>query len=158
MKHIRLSLAALAVGVVALFSSSCAILPFDLEELRFARAETDGQISTTPGFRSTGAVEHGIASWYEIKCNGGTHTASGETLNNWADTAAHKTLPMGTHVKVTNLANGMEKVVRINDRGPYISGRVIDVTVGVAHELEFVNRGVVPVNVEILEPVGSESG
>ena len=96
------------------------------------------------------SVQTGVASWYEIKCNGGTHTASGETLNDWAMTAAHKTLPMGTRVRVTNKANGRSIVVKINDRGPYIKGRIIDVTKGVAHKLGFINKGIVPCKVEVL--------
>jgi rare lipoprotein A len=95
-------------------------------------------------------VMTGKASWYEIKCNGGTHTASGETLNDWAMTAAHKTLPMGTRVRVTNKLNGRSVVVKINDRGPYIKGRIIDVTKGVAHKLGFITKGVVPCKVEVL--------
>ena len=90
-------------------------------------------------------------SFYSIRTNGGRHTASDERLSNGANTAAHKTLPMGTMVKVTNLINGRSEVVRINDRGPYIKGRIIDVTVGVAKKLDFINAGVVPVEVEILD-------
>ncbi len=96
-------------------------------------------------------IQHGKASYYSIRCNGGTRTASGERLHNEAATAAHKTLPMGTRVRVTNLANGKSEVVRINDRGPYIRGRVIDVTVGVARRLGFVSRGVVPVRLEVIK-------
>ena len=97
-----------------------------------------------------GTIESGKASWYCIKCNGGTHTASGRKLNDWAMTAAHKTLPMGTKVRVTNKENGRSVVVTITDRGPYIKGRVIDVTKGVAHKLGFVVRGVVACEVEVL--------
>jgi rare lipoprotein A len=97
------------------------------------------------------AVQHGKASWYGTHCNGGTRTASGERLSNGAATAAHKTLPMGTNVRVTNLANGKSEVVRINDRGPYSKGRVIDVTEGVAQRLGFYSRGIVTVKVEVLE-------
>jgi rare lipoprotein A len=96
-------------------------------------------------------VQHGKASWYSIKTNYGTKTASGERLHNHASTAAHKTLPMGTMVRVTNMANGKSEVVRINDRGPYIRGRIIDVTVGCAERLGFYSRGVVPVKVEVLD-------
>lgn len=104
------------------------------------------------------SVQHGKASWYSVRTNRGTKTASGERLNERAATAAHKTLPMGTKVRVTNLANGKSEIVRINDRGPYIRGRVIDVTIGVAERLGFVSRGVVPVKVEVLDkPVVSES-
>jgi rare lipoprotein A len=96
-------------------------------------------------------VQHGKASWYSIKTNYGTRTASGERLSNTASTAAHKTLPMGTLVRVTNVANGKSEVVRINDRGPYTKGRIIDVTVGCAERLGFYSRGVVPVKVEVLD-------
>jgi len=97
------------------------------------------------------SVQHGKASWYSIRTNRGTKTASGQRLSDGGATAAHKTLPMGTKVRVTNLANGKAEVVTINDRGPFIRGRVIDVTVGVAKRLDFFKRGVVPVKVEVLE-------
>lgn len=100
--------------------------------------------------KTKGTLHTGKASWYEIKCNGGTATASGEKLNDWAMTAAHKTLPMGTKVRVTNKDNGRSVVVRINDRGPYMKGRIIDVTKGVAQKLGFIKKGVVPVKVEVL--------
>lgn len=96
------------------------------------------------------SIQHGEASWYGIRTNGGTKTASGEKLCNVSATAAHKTLPMGTQVRVTNLRNGKSEIVRINDRGPYIRGRIIDVTEGVAKRLGFYNRGIVDVKVEVL--------
>lgn len=94
----------------------------------------------------------GKASWYSIRTNFGTRTASGEQLCNRASTAAHKTLPLGTQVRVTNLKNGKSEVVRINDRGPYIGGRIIDVTIGCAERLGFASRGIAPVSVEVLQP------
>jgi rare lipoprotein A len=96
------------------------------------------------------ATEEGKASWYSIKTNRGTKTASGQKLCNHAPTAAHKTLPMGTKVRVINLANNKSEVVTINDRGPFKKGRVIDVTIGTAEKLGFVQRGIVPVRVEVL--------
>lgn len=96
------------------------------------------------------SVHQGKASWYSIKTNYGTATASGETLCNHAPTAAHKTLPMGTKVRVINMANNKSEVVTINDRGPFIKGRIIDVTIGTAEKLGFVKTGVVPVKVEVL--------
>jgi len=93
---------------------------------------------------------HGEVSWYEIKCNGGTHTASGIPLEDHAMTAAHKTLPMGTKVRVTNKRNGKSVILKITDRGPYIKGRVIDVTKGAAKELDLLHRGVGPCKVEVL--------
>ncbi len=102
------------------------------------------------------ATEHGKASWYSTRTNYGTKTASGQRLSNSAATAAHKTLPMGTKVRVINEANGKSEVVTINDRGPYIKGRIIDVTIGSAERLGFVNRGVTRVKVEVLGKVNVE--
>ena len=101
------------------------------------------------------SIQQGQASWYGVRCNGGTHTASGETLCDDSSTAAHKTLPMNTKVRVTNLANGKSEIVRINNRGPYIRGRIIDVTEGVAHRLGFHDRGITRVKVEVLEKESS---
>jgi rare lipoprotein A len=97
------------------------------------------------------STEHGKASWYSIATNRGTKTASGQRLCNHGATAAHKTLPMGTKVRVTNQANGKSEVVTINDRGPYIRGRIIDVTIGTAERLGFRSRGIAPVKVEVLD-------
>jgi rare lipoprotein A len=85
----------------------------------------------------------GKASWYKL---GGT-TASGERSNPDGLTAAHRTLPFGTLVTVTNLANGKSVTVRINDRGPYAKGRVIDVTRAAAAQLGFIRKGVTQVQV-----------
>lgn len=104
------------------------------------------------------SVQHGKASWYSIKTNYGTKTASGQRLCNNAPTAAHKTLPMGTKVRVINMANNKSEVVTINDRGPFIKGRIIDVTIGTAEKLGFVTRGVVPVKVEVLDKADAPKG
>ncbi|MEO1114920.1 MAG: septal ring lytic transglycosylase RlpA family protein [Pseudomonadota bacterium] len=85
----------------------------------------------------------GKASWYKL---GGT-TASGERANPQGLTAAHRTLPFGTMVDVTNLANGKTVTVRINDRGPFAKGRVIDVTLAAAKQLGFVQKGITKVRV-----------
>ncbi len=100
------------------------------------------------------SVEEGKASWYSIKTNSGTRTASGQKLCNHSPTAAHKTLPMGTKVRVINLANNKSEVVTINDRGPFKKGRVIDVTIGTAEKLGFVKKGIAPVRVEVLSKNG----
>lgn len=114
-------------------------------------AKTDKEPSQKSEQPRVTKTEHGKASWYEIKCNGGTHTASGIPLKDHAMTAAHKTLPMGTKVRVTNKRNGKSVVVKITDRGPYIKGRVIDVTKGVAKKLDFIKAGIVSCKVEVLE-------
>jgi rare lipoprotein A len=79
----------------------------------------------------------GGASWYALH----SKTASGERMNPSALTAAHRTLPFGSKVKVTNQRNGKSIVVRINDRGPFIKGRVIDLSKGAANQLGFVGAG-----------------
>ena len=114
------------------------------------------KVTTAESSWKVKSVQKGQASWYGIRCNGGTHTASGETLCNHAPTAAHKTLPMGTKVRVTNLNNGKSEIVKINDRGPYAHGRIIDVTEGVAKRLNFFSNGVAKVKVEVVEKVSPD--
>lgn len=84
------------------------------------------------------------ASYYAHYFHGRT-TANGETFNMHAMTAAHKTLPFGTELRVTNEQNGESVVVRINDRGPYVRGRGIDLSLAAAQEIGMVNAGVAPV-------------
>ena len=91
----------------------------------------------------------GIASYYGKKYHG-RKTASGETYNMNALTAAHRTMPFGTQVKVTNLANDRSVVVRINDRGPFVKDRVVDVSLEAARRLQIVGAGTARV---LLEPV-----
>ncbi len=92
------------------------------------------------------AGERGMASYYGYR----SKTASGEMMNPNAMTAAHKTLPFGTRVRVTNTRTGNSVVVRINDRGPFIRGRIIDVSTGAARSLGMIGSGVAPVVVEIV--------
>ena len=91
----------------------------------------------------------GKASWYGA-FHHGRRTASGEIFDMRALTAAHRTLPLGTRLRVTNLANGRVVEVRVNDRGPFIPGRILDVSRGVAVALDAVAAGVFPVEVVIL--------
>ncbi len=98
---------------------------------------------------SAGFVQRGRASWYGHKFHGRL-TSNGERYNMYGRTAAHKTLPFNTYVQVTNLRNGRRTVVRINDRGPFVRGRIIDLTYTAAHELRMVEDGVVPVKIEAL--------
>jgi rare lipoprotein A len=88
-------------------------------------------------------AQSGIASVYAYK---GEKTASGERASPGGLTAAHRTLPLGSHVRVTNKNNGRSVVVRINDRGPYVGGRVIDLTPAGAHALGF--SGLAPVTID----------
>ncbi|EGJ34779.1 rare lipoprotein A [Moorena producens 3L] len=91
----------------------------------------------------------GIASWYGSGFHG-RRTASGERFNQYALTAAHRTLRFGTRVKVTNLRNGRSVIVRINDRGPYVRGRIIDLSRGAARIIGLVRSGTGSVRIEIL--------
>ncbi len=95
-------------------------------------------------------TEYGIASWYNTNTNSGTRTASGRPLQNDALTAAHKEWPMGSKIKVTNLDNGRSEILTITDRGPFIRGRVIDVTMGSAKRLGFYENGLTKTKVELL--------
>lgn len=101
-----------------------------------------------------GYVEEGLASWYGPEFHG-KPTSCGEPYDMYAMTAAHKTLPMGTNVKVTNLRNGRMVILRINDRGPFVSGRIIDLSCRAARELGSANPGLAPVRVEAVQ-VASE--
>ena len=101
----------------------------------------------------SGHRQRGVASWYGKKFHG-RRTACGETFNMHGDTAAHKTLPMHTRVLVRNLDNGRSTVVRINDRGPYVRGRIIDLSYAKARELGFVHKGKARVELVALKPAG----
>lgn len=92
----------------------------------------------------------GTASWYGA-FHHGRRTASGERFDMRAHTAAHRTLPLGTRLRVTNLANGKSVDVRINDRGPAVRSRIIDVSHGVAVALDAVAAGVFPVELSVLD-------
>ncbi|MEA5579803.1 septal ring lytic transglycosylase RlpA family protein [Nodularia harveyana UHCC-0300] len=94
-------------------------------------------------------ILQGIASFYG-RGFAGRPTATGERFNPEAMTAAHRTLPFGTRVRVTNTRNGRSVVVRINDRGPFIRGRIIDVSTGAARSLGMIRSGVAPVKVEVI--------
>ncbi|MBM4215251.1 MAG: septal ring lytic transglycosylase RlpA family protein [Gammaproteobacteria bacterium] len=98
-----------------------------------------------------GHVERGIASWY----GPGFHaerTSSGEPYDMYAMTAAHKTLPIPVYARVTNLENGRSVVVRINDRGPFVGDRIIDLSYTAAHKLDMTRKGTALVEMRVIEP------
>jgi len=88
----------------------------------------------------------GLASYYSFS----NETANGEMMNPRAMTAAHPTLPFGTHVRVTDVATRRTVVVRINDRGPYVEGRIIDLSTAAAEVLDIIERGVAMVDIEVV--------
>ena len=110
------------------------------------RSESTG--SFAPRLRRSATI-YGIASWYGRKFHG-RQTSNGETYNMYAHTAAHRTLPFGTMARVTNVRNGKSTIVRINDRGPFVAGREIDLSYRAAGDLGMVQTGIERVRIEIL--------
>jgi rare lipoprotein A len=102
-----------------------------------------------PLLNAEGYSEEGLASWYGREEHGKL-TSSGEIYDMYKMTAAHKTLPLGSQVKVTSKSNGRQTIVRVNDRGPFITGRVIDLSYQAARELGMVDSGVMPVAIEVI--------
>lgn len=100
---------------------------------------------------SRGFRQRGIASWYGTKFHG-RRTSSGEPYDMHAMTAAHKSLPLPTYVRVNNLRNGRSIVVRVNDRGPFVDGRIIDLSYTAARKLDIVAHGTAPVEIIALDP------
>jgi len=98
-----------------------------------------------------GYVERGVASWYGPKFHG-EHTSSGEPYDMYGMTAAHKTLPLPTYARVTNLKNGRSIIVRVNDRGPFVANRLIDLSYTAALKLDMIREGTTLVEVRALTP------
>ena len=101
------------------------------------------------GYTIEGSTQIGLASWYGIEEHN-NYAASGERFSKHAYTAAHKTLPLGTVVRVTNLENGRDVIVKINDRGPFVGDRIIDLSHAPATSIDMVQKGVVKVKVEVV--------
>ena len=114
------------------------------------RAQRSGKHRTTRSVSTSGAYQIGEASYYADKFHG-RKTANGEIFNMHAMTAAHRKLAFDTKLRVTNLANGMSVVVRINDRGPFVKGRIIDLSYGAAKKIGLVQSGVAKVKLEIVK-------
>jgi len=110
-----------------------------------------------PDADAQGYEEVGSASWYGAQFNG-RPTASGERFDMTALSAAHKTLPLPALAEVTNLANGRSVVVRVNDRGPFIEGRIIDLSRGAAEALDLLSHGVGDVRVRYIGPAPRQGG
>ena len=102
-----------------------------------------------PTMVALGETYEGIASWYGPKFHG-KKTSNGETYSMYAHTAAHKTLPMNTIVRVTSKENGKSTIVRINDRGPFISGRIIDLSNSAARDIDMLQKGTANVRIEVI--------
>jgi peptidoglycan lytic transglycosylase len=128
-------------------------------------AKRDTSVAPAPRKRSkdaptpapVGYIEEGNASWYGEPFNG-RRSSNGEIYDMNKMTAAHRTLPFETMVRVTNLSNGKSTTVRITDRGPFVSNRVIDLSLAAAREIESIGPGVVPVRLEVLGNVDVTAG
>lgn len=112
---------------------------------------------TSPIPAPVGYTEEGNASWYGNPFHG-RHASNGEIYDMYKLTAAHRTLPFETMVRVTNLNNGKSTTVRITDRGPFVDNRIIDLSLAAAREIESIGPGVVPVRVEVLGNVDVTAG
>lgn len=120
-----------------------------------ALAGIDAHAGTRSG--QSAASQAGMASYYHDRFHG-RRTASGAPYNKHRFSAAHKTLPLGTEVRVTDARSGKSVVVRINDRGPYAKGRVIDLSRAAAREIGLTRKGVTRVRLEILREPGRAHG
>lgn len=109
------------------------------------------EIENTKQETTKNQQEHGKASYYGSNYETTRKTASGKPYDKKKLTAAHKTLPFGTIVRVTNKKNGKTVDVEINDRGPFIEGRIIDLSVEAAHELGMMDSGIIQVSIDIIE-------
>jgi rare lipoprotein A len=112
---------------------------------------------TPPPPVAAGYTEEGKASWYGDPFNG-RRSSNGEVYDMYKLTAAHRTMPFETMVRVTNLNNGKSTTVRITDRGPFVDNRIIDLSLAAAREIESIGPGVVPVRLEVLGNVDVTSG
>lgn len=124
----------------------------DATFLPMAQASSGNDKKATDSFM---LVSEGKASYYANQFHG-RKTANGETFNMNEMTAAHRTLPFGTWVRVTNMRNGKDVIVRINDRGPFIKGRVIDLSKQAAKEIGLMKAGTANVRVEAIDPSSEE--
>jgi len=112
--------------------------PYSVDGVRYV------PLASAEGYR-----EEGLASWYGAEEHGGP-TSNGETFDMYQPTAAHKTLPLGCYLRVTNKLNGKQTVVRVNDRGPFVPERIVDLSYHSARELDIVDSGLAPVVIEVV--------
>ena len=143
---------------VASLGAGAASRPSSLEAAKVTQPvviATNGHRTRKTNSSKSKAYQVGTASWYGEHFQG-KQTASGEPFDMRDFTAAHPSLPLGTYVKVTNLRNGKAVVVRINDRGPVVDGRIIDVSFNAARALGFRERGVQTVRLDLYQPTNHQ--
>ena len=136
---------------VASVGAGAASGPSSLEAVRVTKPSVTVRANTPQKPRNPKPYQVGTASWYGEQFQG-KQTASGEPYDMRDFTAAHLSLPLGTFVRVTNLSNGKAVILRINDRGPYVENRIIDVSYNAARALGFKERGLQKVRVDVYRP------
>jgi rare lipoprotein A len=148
---VLLSVASLGAGAASGPSSleAAKVTPPPVLEVQTGKHTT--RKTNSPKSAALRAYQVGTASWYGVQFQG-KPTASGEPFDMRDFTAAHPKLPLGTFVKVTNLKNGKSVMVRINDRGPVVDGRIIDVSYNAARALGFNDRGLQTVRLDLYRP------
>lgn len=147
--RVRLCAVLIAASAAAVLAAGCAGTGLSPEERQALLSTPSPSPEPVPGqvFRETG-----VSSWYGKDFHG-RKTANGETYDMYGLTAAHRTLPLGTYIRVTNLENYRSAKVKVNDRGPYAKSRVLDLSYGAAKELGFVAQGTTQVRIESLDPI-----
>ena len=130
-----------------LFFISCSVSPRYSGGGNYTKAKTKKTKSKTV---NKGGVLRGVSSWYGPNFHGKL-TANGEVYDMYELSAAHKSLPIPCYVKVTNLSNGKSLIVRVNDRGPFKKGRIIDLSYAAAKKLDIIEKGTAMVFVEAIE-------
>ena len=127
------------------FSQSCSNSPrYNRNKQKPARLKSNSKINKSQ------KVFYGISSYYGQKFHGKL-TANGEVFDMYGLTAAHKTLPLNTIIRVTNKANDNSLILRVNDRGPYVGNRILDCSYGAALKLDFLNQGTAEIKIEVIE-------
>ena len=132
-------------------SQGCSNAPrYGTDQSSFSRSKKTSSKKTSKRTTKHRKILKGISSFYAEDFHGKL-TANGEVYDMYGLTAAHKTLPLNTVCRVTNLSNKKSLIFRINDRGPYIKGRILDCSYGAAKKLDFINEGTTNVKIEVIE-------
>ncbi|MBW2939939.1 septal ring lytic transglycosylase RlpA family protein [Zhongshania aquimaris] len=146
----KVELKYLAIALLGLVIAACSNLPKDTASADSGPLDGRERLSPDSGSESTAYTETGRASFYADKFQL-RRTANGEFYKHELNTAAHKTLPFGKIVKVSNVANGKSVIVRINDRGPFIRGRIIDLSKSAFSSIGNLASGIIKVEIEVIE-------
>ena len=140
----------LAILLLVHCSSAPRYTTGDSKKVSTKKTSSSPRLNTKNSFNKHRKTIKGVSSFYAEDFHGKL-TANGEVYDMYGLTAAHKTLPLNTIVRVTNISNEKSLILRINDRGPYVKGRILDCSYGAAKKLGFVNDGTTDVKIEVIE-------